>query len=277
MSVFAAVSRIISAALFVGAAPGLLEAGDPPKRVVSINLCTDQLAMLLAAPGQLISVSDLAVEPRSSAMVEDARAYPINHAGAEEVWLMQPDLVLAGGYTSRATVSMLRRLGREVLEVQPAYSLADIRDRLARIGAALGREVRAEALIADFDARLEVLRAEVARRPSAAIYYANGYTTGDRTLAGEILMAAGFSNIAGDMRGGHLPLEKLAMADPEALITGTPYPGASRSEAVLAHPVVQAIRDLRASHPVADRDWLCGTPYVLQAVEELATFRKEIE
>ncbi|NIZ09126.1 ABC transporter substrate-binding protein [Pseudooceanicola sp. HF7] len=277
MSAFAAVSRIIGAALFLGAAPGLLAAGNPPKRVVSINLCTDQLAMLLAAPGQLISVSDLAVEPRSSAMVEEARAYPINHAGAEEVWLMQPDLVLAGGYTSRATVSMLRRLGREVLEVQPAYSLADIRDRLARIGAALGREVRAEALIADFDARLEVLRAEVARSPSAAIYYANGYTTGDRTLAGEILMAAGFSNIAGDMRGGHLPLEKLAMADPEALITGTPYPGASRSEAVLAHPVVQAIRDRRASHPVADRDWLCGTPYVLQAVEELAIFRKEIE
>ena len=29
-----------------------------------MNLCTDQVAMLLAAPGQLISVSDLAQDPR---------------------------------------------------------------------------------------------------------------------------------------------------------------------------------------------------------------------
>ncbi|MGA0716208.1 MAG: ABC transporter substrate-binding protein, partial [Gemmobacter sp.] len=32
-------------------------AAAPPGRVVSINLCTDQLAMMLAAPGQLVSVS----------------------------------------------------------------------------------------------------------------------------------------------------------------------------------------------------------------------------
>ena len=35
---------------------------DAPARVVSMNLCTDQLAMMLAAPGQLVSVSHLATE-----------------------------------------------------------------------------------------------------------------------------------------------------------------------------------------------------------------------
>ncbi|QPM91206.1 Vitamin B12-binding protein [Pseudooceanicola algae] len=269
----AALTVVLAALLASHAVPAAAEA---PARVVSINLCTDQLAMLLAAPGQLVSVSDLSREPRSSAMAQQALDYPINHAGAEEIWLLQPDLVLAGSYTSRATVSMLRRLGREVVEVRPAYSLDDIRDRITQVGAALGRDAAAADLIADFDARLDALRVQTTRNPTAAIYYANGYTTGDRTLAGQILMAAGFENIAGDMGGGHLPLERLVMARPEALITGSPYPGASRSEEILRHPAVAALRDQSALRVVADRDWLCGTPHVLKAVAALAEFRKQV-
>jgi iron complex transport system substrate-binding protein len=41
---------------------------EPPRRVVSMNLCTDQLAMLVAAPGQLLSVSRIARDPRVSAL-----------------------------------------------------------------------------------------------------------------------------------------------------------------------------------------------------------------
>ena len=41
-------------------------AAQPPQRVVSMNLCTDQLAMMLAGPGQLISVSHLGHDPAVS-------------------------------------------------------------------------------------------------------------------------------------------------------------------------------------------------------------------
>ncbi len=69
--------------------------GRPPMRVVSINLCTDQLAMMLAAPGQLVSVSHLATEEQSSSMVDEARAYPANRGQVEQVFLMQRSLLLA--------------------------------------------------------------------------------------------------------------------------------------------------------------------------------------
>ena len=52
--------------LLLAAAPAAAQ--EAPARVVSMNLCTDQLAMLLAAPGQLLSVSKLARDPMSSAM-----------------------------------------------------------------------------------------------------------------------------------------------------------------------------------------------------------------
>ena len=85
-----------------------------PGRVVSLNVCTDQLALLLGAPGQLVSVSRLAHDPRSSAMAGAARAIPANGASAEEGVLLRPDLVVAGSYTARATVEMLLRLGYRV-------------------------------------------------------------------------------------------------------------------------------------------------------------------
>lgn len=261
------------AAFEVGAEP------PRPARVVSINLCTDQLAMMLADEGQLWSVSDLALDPRASAMTAEAAGYVINHARAEEVFVMRPDLVLGGAYSTRATVSMLRRLGLRVELFTPANSLADVRDQIVRMGEVLGRQAAAEAMLADFDARLARLRAEVARRPEAILYYANGYTTGDRTLAGQILLEAGFSNAAsalGYRSGMNLPLEMLAMSDPETVITGQSYPGASRSEEILTHPVVEVLRATRPSATMTDADWVCGTPHVLHAIEGLAGLRREM-
>ncbi len=251
-----------------------------PSRVVSLNLCTDQLAMMLADEGQLLSVSDLAYDPRSSAMVEEAKDYRKNHGLAEEIYLLDPDLVLAGRFTTRATVSMLQRLGIAVVTLDPAYSLDDVRARIAEMGEALQQQDRAAGMLRDFDARLAQLQAEVSRRPRTALYYANGYTTGDRTLAGQILLAAGLSNVAAEAgigAGGTMPLEVLAMIAPELLVTSTPYPGESRSEDILEHPVVETLRRTLPGTGFTDRDWICGTPYVLRAIENMAELRHQIE
>src|SRR6056297_3081236 len=87
---------------------------EAPERVVSMNLCTDQLAMMLAAEGQLLSVSRISLDPHVSPMAEEAKDYRINAGQAEEIYLMRPDLVLAGEFTPQATLDMLRGLGIRV-------------------------------------------------------------------------------------------------------------------------------------------------------------------
>ena len=89
-----AFARPFKAAVLVAALAA--PAGAAPERIVSINLCTDLLLMLLADPEQIASVSFLASEPQSSAMVAESVAYPANYGRAEEVFLMDPDLVPAG-------------------------------------------------------------------------------------------------------------------------------------------------------------------------------------
>ncbi|MGI3210372.1 ABC transporter substrate-binding protein [Roseovarius tibetensis] len=254
-------------------------ADTAPRRVVSINLCTDQLAMMLADPGQLISVSDLASDPHSSAMAEAARAYPVNHGRAEEVYLLDPDLVLAGAYTARATVEMLRGVGIEVVQFAPASSLADTRDRITKMARVLGHKARGAALIAKFDARLDALSETGANRPRAAIYHPNGYTLGGGTLSNDILQAAGFRNLAREMGlrgGGTVPVETLVMAAPDLLISGTPLPGESRSEAVLDHPALDILRATRAGMQITSPSWICGTPHALDAVDRLVQTRKRM-
>ena len=250
-----------------------------PERVVSVNLCTDQLAMLLAAPGQLVSVSHLASDARSSVMVAQAAAYRQNRGGAEEVFVMRPDLVLAGTYTARASVDLMRRLGVAVVELPPVNRLADVAGQMRLVGAALGQQARAEAMVAGFEAGLAALRVQTDAPLTAAFYYPNGYTTGAGTLADDILSVTGFVNVAataGVTGGGILPLERLVMAAPDLVVTSAPYPGASRSEEILAHPALHAVRGAAAAAMVSDADWVCGLPHLLRAVAGMATAHRAL-
>lgn len=257
---------------------GAVRAGaEAPGRVVSINLCTDQLAMMLADEGQLVSVSRIAMDLNVSPMADAARAYDINHGQAEEVYMLDPDLVLAGAFTPRTTVDMLEGLGIPVEIFPITHSVDEVRDQLRRMGEVLHREATAEAMIADFDTRLAQLRNPPETKPRAMLYYANGYTSGAGTLAHDIVELAGFENAAvtaGYDWGMKMPLEVLALSDPDLVITTPPYPGGSRAEDVMTHPAVTALQATRAATAMTGNDWVCGTPLVLDAAERLAEVRR---
>ncbi|MBR9841727.1 MAG: ABC transporter substrate-binding protein [Rhodobacteraceae bacterium] len=271
-------SRIITllaALVLTGAAAW----ADAPRRVVSLNLCTDQLAMLLAAPDQLKSISYIARDRRASAMPEEALNYPINHGGAEEIYLLKPDLVLAGAYTARATVNMLRRLDIPVHIMRPALTLEEIPERITEMGTVLGREEAAAALRQEFETDLAALRVTEGPRPRAAIYNANGWTPGENSLPSQILKAAGFTNVATDAGfayGGAMPLELLVMAQPDIIVSAPAYDGHSRAEDILGHPALRALRGTAAGENVADNTWICGTPHVLDAVRRLSDARRAL-
>jgi len=263
-----------AAALWAGVTPAL---ADGPARVVSINLCTDQLAMLLASPGQLVSVTHLASDPRMSSMTAEAAHYPVNRGQAEQVFLLDPDLVLAGTYTPAATVGLLRGLGVEVLQVPPVTSLAEAAAQIRLVGGALGRAAAAETMAQAFEAEVAAVQSG-GPVVSAAFYYANGYTTGAGTLADEVLALTGFSNVganAGVTGGGILPLERLVVAAPQVIVTATPYPGTSRSEEILGHPALAAIGAQTGARTGAD--WVCGTPHILRAIRRMAALRAALQ
>lgn len=273
--------RHLMAALASAAA--LLVAGsadaEAPTRVVSMNLCTDQLAMLLADEGQLLSVSHIAFDPLASPMVEEAAGYEKNHGQAEEIFAMRPDLVLAGVYSDPYTVGLLRRLGVDVVQFPLETDFDGIRANMLKMGEVLGQVDAAQRLVAQFDADLAALGPNGEERPSALLHYANNYTSGDKSLAHQILLAAGFANAtaeAGITVAGSVPLERLVLLMPDLVISGQPYPGASRAEEVLDHPALRVLQQKQSGATLTDAEWVCGTPFVLRAVARLVDIRERM-
>ena len=190
-------ATLLSLSLAVGPAG----AGDPPKprRIASLNVCTDQLLLILGMRRRLVSVTFLAVDPSSSAMPEAARGLPLNRGRAEEILPLRPDLVLAGSTAATPTVQLLRRLGHRVVVVPLATKLDDIPHNIETVARAVGEGARGQRLIAGFWKELKRITAETfpARKsppPSAMLFGPNGVTSGADSLAGAIITAAGLTN-----------------------------------------------------------------------------------
>jgi iron complex transport system substrate-binding protein len=249
-------------------------ASDKPSRIVSINLCTDQLLLLLAEPTQIASVSFLALEPTSSYMARQAAQYPVNYAKAEELIDLKPDLILAGAYTDRSLILLLKKLGYRVETFPLSSSIDDIRNNILRMAKLIDREAEGQRQVSDMDRRLEkISRAHPKRKPRGAFYQPNGYTGGRGTLQHSALELAGWENIAdeeGVVGYGAIDLERLIRSKPEQLFTSSYAPGTqSRGQQLLKHPVLKQITQGREPVEIDYKYWICGGPMIADAVEIL--------
>ncbi|MBI4183308.1 MAG: ABC transporter substrate-binding protein [Proteobacteria bacterium] len=256
-------------------------AAEAPARVVSLNLCADQLVLLLARPGQVAALSHLARDSRLSAYANEAKGFPAVAPAAEEVVRLAPDLVIAGRYSLRPTVELLRRFRIAVLEIDLARSFAELRDQLLAVGRALGRGERAREIADGIDASLARIGPQSpAIAPTAILYHPNGFTMGRGTLADEVLARAGFANLAarlGIEGYGRLSLERLIAAHADVLVTEEESREApSLASEVLAHPALRkgGRTPIRMALPGAL--WACASPATVEAVTRLAEARARL-
>lgn len=270
----------------IAPSPGLGQ-GSPraerPSRIVSLNMCTDELLLRLADRDRILSVTWLSQDPRAANMAEAARQVAANHGLAEEVIRLRPDLVVAGRYTTRATVEMLKRTGLRVVEFDVPRDLAGIEAQIRDFAALLEETPRGEALIAEMRRRLAAIAAPPGDvRPGAFVLRPNGFTAGRGSLVDDILTRAGLDNLAGRLDlGGHaqVPLETLVLENAEILVVDTDRDGPpSLATVVLQHPVFAKLRDRIVTASVPSRLWTCAGPSVIEAIERLrrttATVRK---
>lgn len=253
-----------------------VQALEAPKRVVSMNLCTDQLAFMLAAPGQLVSVSYLSSAPRSSLIHDNLQDLHINHGLAEEILRLKPDLVIAGRYTTRTTVHLLRRLGLRVEEFSPSQSLEDIRVNIRKMGRLLHRAEAAEKQIRAFDNKLaRLMRSNLPRKdqPVLGIYSLNSYVSGKGSLESEMTEAAGFRHMGSEIGlvgAGRISLENLILTNPDQLVTWTRQSSIpSRSSEAQHHPALKNWFGQDRRIFLDQRHWICGTPEILNGIKSL--------
>ena len=261
-------------------APIAAKAG--PARVVSLNLCTDQLALALLPRERIMALSFLAADPGLSALSDQVGDIPLVQGMAEEVLPLSPDLVLAGTFTTRPTIALLRARGVPVLEVGLVHDFDGIRAQIRQVAAALEVTERGEETIARMDATLAAAKAPAGMEGRARILSLapGAFTAGSGTLSDAVMRAAGMVNYAADkglVGYGYLPVEMVAADPPDLLIANADEDGhPSLNGQMLAHPALNRTVPADARPGVPGKLWTCGGPFTADAAALLATARDRL-
>lgn len=253
-----------------------------PQRIVSLNLCVDQILVDLVSRRRIRALSHLATDPSVSAIAGKARGLVTTRGDPEEVVRFNPDLVIAGTFTTKATTNLLTRLGLRVLVMPLAQDFAGIRLAVRTIAAAVGEPDRGAVVVARFDRKLSDLSRQrpVGRRPTALVYGVNGITAPPGTLADAVLRAAGLRNGTADRHmsaAATVPLEALVARPPQLIVlVGAADEFRSAAADNLRHPALRWLLQQRASIRIPRALWLCGSPHVADAVVRLAIAARKL-
>jgi iron complex transport system substrate-binding protein len=262
--------------------PGMAFAAGPPQRVVSVNLCGDQLLLMLADPEQVASVSYLSRNPDSSFVAEKAKNHPINQARAEEIIRLQPDLILVTSHTDSRLRTTLKQLGYPLHLLSLGTRLDDIIEDIRQLAARLGQTQRGASLIAKMQDQLRLKDTKTGSpRPGAIFYQPRGYTSGSHTLQDEALRLAGWNNLAAHhgVKGyTPIPLEEILLWRPETLFTSTfTDEGDSLAERQLRHPALSRLLAGRPALEIPYKYWICPGPMLAKAVNLLREARERLK
>src|SRR3546814_16618196 len=85
-------------------------AAAQPRRIVSMNICADQLLIELADRGQIAALTELSRDPVLSFHADRAQSYPGADSSAAEVLMLRPDLVVSPPFQLKAALSLLHGL-----------------------------------------------------------------------------------------------------------------------------------------------------------------------
>jgi iron complex transport system substrate-binding protein len=264
----------ISLALATFASPALAA----PQRIVSLDMCADQMVLRLADRSQIAALStevDRAYVSAGPAAAGLTRVRP----RTEDVLALRPDLIVRGYGGGARAAEAFSRAGVAVHQLDFPDDLAGVRVNVAKAAAAIGQDARGAALLNDFDRRVTRARSARPVRLRALYVTAGGATTGPGSLVDAMLSAAGLANTETGAGWRDLPLERLSRDAPDLIAAA--YFGQRHSDTFIwssaRHPLA---RRLLADRPVA---WLsggataCGGLETIDAIETLAGVRARIE
>jgi iron complex transport system substrate-binding protein len=240
-----------------------------PRRVASLNLCTDELLLLLAGPGQVASVTFLGQSPAETPLWRQARRYKRNDGSLVSVVGLRPDLVLTMGGGARDRMGIAKRLGLRVLDLPYPTRLADIERGIIDVAAALGRPAHGAAMVA----RMRSLKATAPAAGIDTIWLGGGgRSVGPGSVAAQWMALAGYRQRA--LRGDRVSLEQL-LARPPAVLLRSDYRSGQYSgeQRWLSHPLAKGTR--RSRNIATDgRLWTCMGPLMVAEMLRLRQARR---
>ncbi|WP_395397851.1 ABC transporter substrate-binding protein [Novosphingobium sp. BL-8A] len=240
-----------------------------PHKIVSLNLCADQLIVALADRSQIAGLTRYATDPAMSDVALAAKGLPVFGGSAEEVLAAAPDLVIGMPARRNSAIAVLKNQHYSSLDLKSANDYDDIVASIRDVARAVGHPERGDAMIARMNGELAGLR-KSGRGRVAAYYQRRGYLTGTGTLVDDLMTRVGLVNLAGKLGKpmlSQMSLEEMAVAHPDFIVVDSATQKiADQGTEMIHHPILADIP--RIAIPQA---WtVCGGPAYVKAARTLA-------
>lgn len=262
--------RAAAFAVLLGSLSGAARAGP---RVVSLDQCADQFVLAISPRANIAGLSTRA-RNRDSFLARAAVGLPEVRADAEAVLGVRPTVAVRFWGGSPELVRALERRGIAVVGIDDANDFAGVSRNVRRVSAALGERARGEALISRMEVDLALARG--AWKGRSALYLTpGGGTSGAGTLVDSILGAAGLSNAAGGRGYREIPLERLVLDPPAAVVRGffEPWAMALQPWAMGRHTLLRRAVGPRSIVSVPGAELGCPAWFAADAARRIAATR----
>lgn len=250
-------------------------------RIVSMNVCSDQLVLSLADPDQILGLSRFSRDAWQSWTAGKARNYPRLSGGAEDVLLLKPDLVVVSLFDKRATRDLLKAHGLSLVEFTVPRTLDEVKDQIRAMGDVLQHPQRAQADIARLDAAVAQVRAVASAHHYRVLpLERRGFVAGDSSLISSLLAATGLTNAAGELglgAGGFASLEAIVQLRPDfILVSEAGNHAEDEGRAFLLHPALERFYPEGKRIVLPERLTVCGGVMLADALDRLTEELKRV-
>jgi iron complex transport system substrate-binding protein len=262
------------------ALPGNAASATNLPRLVSMNVCTDQLVLTLADPEQILGLSRFARDGWQS-KAGDISRYPVLSGGAEDVLLIRPDIVVASAFDKRSTRELLKAKGLHLAELAVPQTLEEARQQIREAGDITGHPDRAAAEIARLDAALARARRAVSERHYRVLPLSRrGWVAGSDSFVGSLLRETGLRSAAGDLGfafGGFASLEAIVNLRPDFIVVSQAGAIArDDGQAFLLHPALARFYPPEKRIVIPERMTECGGVLLADALDALTAEVKRV-
>jgi iron complex transport system substrate-binding protein len=250
---------------------GVAARGANLPRIVSMNVCTDQLLITLADPEQILGLSRYSRDAWQSWAADDASRYRL-----------LPDIVVASQFDKRSTRELLREKGLHLAEFAVPQNLDEVKTQIREMGDIVGHPDRAAAEIARLNAAIARARRAVADKHYSVLPLSRrGWVSGSESLVSSLLAETGLFNAASDLGvayGGFASMEAIVNLKPDFILVSE---AGDRAEddgrAFLLHPALERFYPPSRRIVIPERLTVCGGVMLADALDVLIAELKRVE
>ncbi len=257
-----------------------------PKRILGESASIDTMLLGVVTADHLLACTEADRDPAISYIAGDVKdismTVPLTGLSMEIVTQARPDLIIASTYTDGNKLTMYKDLGIPVVVIDGPKSIAQVKDDVRLIAAAVGEKERGENVVKEMDRHLteidETLAKQTQKKP--VVYLVSQMTRygGPGSMFHELLTRAGLENAiekAGGANGQAISPELIVKTDPDMLFVSTDrssdITGASKyRDQFLANPAIQNMRAAQHIAAIDDRYIYAASQNCVYAIKAMA-------